>query len=118
MAFQPPPTDASPHLKPDVQAKLDRLAEARGSNPDSLASEAIEHFLDYDEWFVREVEKGVAQIDEGKVLSHAEVGKRIDWLLSQKSIASAFPDRLRKLTAKATKTARRTGVRFGQFIDG
>jgi predicted transcriptional regulator len=72
------------YLKPDVQAKLIRLAQARGSNPDILASEAIEHFVDYDEWFVREVEKGLAQIDRGEVLSHAEVGERLNRLVNQK----------------------------------
>jgi predicted transcriptional regulator len=31
-----------------------------------LAREAIERFADYDDWFVREVEKGLAQIDRAR----------------------------------------------------
>jgi predicted transcriptional regulator len=44
-------------LNPDVQAKLARLAAERGSDAVALAREALERFVDYDEWFVCEVEK-------------------------------------------------------------
>jgi len=71
-------------LHPDVQAKLSRLADARGSDAEMLAREAIERFVDYDEWFIREVEKGLAQIDRGQVLSHEEVGTRLEKLLTGK----------------------------------
>jgi predicted transcriptional regulator len=52
-------------LNPDVQAKLSQLAAAGGSSAEILAREAIERFVDYDEWFIREVEKGLAQIERG-----------------------------------------------------
>jgi predicted transcriptional regulator len=47
-------------LTPDLQAKLNRLAADRGSDAQSLVQEAVERFVDYDEWFVRKVDKGVA----------------------------------------------------------
>jgi predicted transcriptional regulator len=72
------------HLNPDVQAKLTRLAAMRGGNAEMLAIEAIERFIDYDEWFVSEVEKGLAQIERGEVLTHAEVGTRLEKLLTEK----------------------------------
>ena len=75
---------AEVRLNPDVQAKLSRLADARGSDAEMLAREAIERFVDYDEWFIREVEKGLAQIDWGQLLSHEEVGKRLEKLLAGK----------------------------------
>jgi len=40
------------HLNPDVQDKLSRIAAARGSDAEMLAREAIERFVDYDEWFI------------------------------------------------------------------
>jgi predicted transcriptional regulator len=64
-------------LNPDVQARLARIAAERGSDAELLAREAIERFVDYDEWFIREVEKGLAQIDRGEVLTHDEVGARM-----------------------------------------
>lgn len=66
------------HLNPDVQDKLSRIAAARGSDAEMLAREAIERFVDYDEWFIREVEKGLASADRGELLSHAEVGARLE----------------------------------------
>jgi predicted transcriptional regulator len=67
-----------------VQAKLARLAAERGRDAEGLAREAIERFVDYDEWFINEVEKGLAQIDRGEVLKHEEVGARIEKLLTEK----------------------------------
>jgi len=71
-------------LNPDVQAKLARLAAERGRDAEALAREAIEHFVDYDEWFVKEVEKGLGQIARGEVLTHAEVGARLEKSLAEK----------------------------------
>ncbi len=71
-------------LNPDLQAKLARLAAQRGRDPEMLAQEAIERFVDYDDWFIAEVEKGLAQIERGEVLTHEEVGARLDKLLSDK----------------------------------
>ncbi|MCX6593235.1 MAG: hypothetical protein NTZ56_17100 [Acidobacteria bacterium] len=72
------------HLKPDVAARLTRIAADRGSDAALLASEAIENFVDYDEWFVREVETGIAAADRGDLLSHEEVGTRIQRLMTER----------------------------------
>jgi predicted transcriptional regulator len=72
------------HLDADVQDKLTRIAAARGSDAEMLAREAIERFVDYDEWFIREVEKGLASADGGELLSHAEVGARLEKRLAEK----------------------------------
>lgn len=72
------------HLTPDVEAKLARLAAEQGRNAQALAREAIEHFVDYDEWFLREVEKGLEQIDRGEFLTHEEVGERLEKLIAKK----------------------------------
>jgi predicted transcriptional regulator len=72
------------HLEPDVKAKLTRLAAERGRDAETLAREAIERYVGYDEWFIREVEKGLAQIDQGETLTHEEVGARVERLLTEK----------------------------------
>jgi predicted transcriptional regulator len=71
-------------LSPELQAKLDRLAAEQGRDADSLVSEAVERLVDYDEWFLQEVEKGLAQIDRGEVLENSEVGARMEELLAAK----------------------------------
>jgi len=50
-----------------------------------LAREAIERFVDYDEWFIREVEKGLASAGHGELLSHVEVGARLEKRLAENS---------------------------------
>jgi len=71
-------------LSADMQSKLARLAAERGRDAEALAREAIERFVDYDEWFVKEVEKGLAQIARGEVLTHEEVGARLEKSLTEK----------------------------------
>ncbi len=65
-------------LSPEVADRLARAAERRGISPELLAHEAIERAVDHDEWFVREVEKGLAQVEAGQVLSHEVVGTRLE----------------------------------------
>jgi len=72
------------NLPPELEARLERVAEQRGIALDALALEALQREADYDEWFIREVEKGQASIDEGRVLTHEEVGARLDRLLAEK----------------------------------
>ena len=72
------------HLNPDVQAKLSRIAAARGSNVELLARQAIERFIDYDEWLIGQVEKGIASADRGELLSHEEVGARLEKRITEK----------------------------------
>jgi predicted transcriptional regulator len=71
-------------LSPELQARLSRIAHERGTDAQALAREAIERLVDYDDWFVREVEKGLAQIERGEILSHDEVGARLEKRLTEK----------------------------------
>ena len=65
-------------LKPEVQAKLTRLATQQGRDGESLVVEAVERMIDYDEWFVQEVEKGLAAADRGEFIDHEDVRKLIE----------------------------------------
>ena len=65
-------------LSPETQAKLARIAAERGRDTQALAQEAIERFVEYDEWFVLEVEKGLASAERGELIDHEEVGRRIE----------------------------------------
>ncbi len=71
-------------LPPDLQAKLTRIAHDRGTDAEALAREAIERLVGYDDWFVGEVEKGLAAIDSGQTLSHEAVGARLEQRLTEK----------------------------------
>jgi predicted transcriptional regulator len=72
------------NLNPDLQARLAHLAAQQGRDTEALAREAIERLVDYDEWFIGEVEKGLAAADRGELLTHAEVGQRLEKILNEK----------------------------------
>ena len=57
------------NLPPELQAKLDRIAAQQGRAPESLVNEAVERLVDYDEWFIGQVEKGLAQVEREKCLN-------------------------------------------------
>ena len=66
------------HLNSDLQAKLVQLAADQGRSTEALIGEAVERLLNYDEWFVREVEKGLAAADHGELIGHDEVGRIVE----------------------------------------
>ena len=60
-------------LNADLEARLNHLAAQQGRDTESLAREAIERLVDYDEWFLGEVEKGLAAADRGELIDHREI---------------------------------------------
>ncbi len=52
-------------LSAELQAKLDSMAAEQGRDSASLVHEAVERLIGYDEWFIRQVEEGLAQIAAG-----------------------------------------------------
>jgi len=71
-------------LSPEVQAKLDGIAAQQGRDSASLVKEAVERLIGYDEWFIRQVEEGLVQIERGEVLDHDEVAARMEKRISEK----------------------------------
>jgi len=65
-------------LNPDLQEKLARLAAQQGRATEALVVEAVERLVDYDDWFLREVDKGLAAADRGNFVDHAQVRRTID----------------------------------------
>jgi len=66
------------NIGPDLQAKLARMATERGRDKQALVREAIEKLVEYDEWFLREVENGLAAADRGELIDHEDIGKLIN----------------------------------------
>jgi len=63
-------------FSPDLQAKLTRLAAEQGRDTQALVQEAVERLVNHDEWFIREVEKGLTAADRGEFIEHEEIGRR------------------------------------------
>jgi predicted transcriptional regulator len=71
-------------LYPDLEAKLANLAERQGRDRAGLVIEAIERLVDYDSWFLFEVDKGLAEVESGQTLSHEEAGIRLNKYLAER----------------------------------
>jgi predicted transcriptional regulator len=65
-------------LNPDLQAKLAELASQQGKDTEELVVDAVERLVNYDQWFLREVEKGKSAADRGELVDHDDVQKLID----------------------------------------
>jgi len=46
--------------------------------PETLVREAVERLVDYEDWFSREVDQGLAAADRGECVEHAIVRELID----------------------------------------
>ena len=68
-------------LAPEVEARLARIASEEGKAANQVVQELVASYLDHDEWFRREVQKGLASLDGGKSVSHEEVGRQIERIL-------------------------------------
>jgi len=66
------------HFPEELQEKIDRAAAAQGCDSESIVREAVERSLNYDQWFFREVENGLAAAEIGDFVDHDEVKKLIE----------------------------------------
>ena len=66
------------HFTPDLQTKLSRMAAQRGRAAEALVEEAVERLVDYEGWFLEEVDKGLAAADRGELIEHSDIRKMID----------------------------------------
>ena len=66
------------HLTPEIEEKLRQLASEKGRGPEQFVQEIVQSYLDHDQWFRREVQKGIAQLDVGDFVEHGEVAERLE----------------------------------------
>jgi len=58
------------HFDRQLEEKLARAAAEQGRESESLVIEAVERMLSYEDWFLREVEKGISAADRGEFVEH------------------------------------------------
>jgi len=68
-------------LAPELEARLARIASEAGKAANQVVQELVADYIEHDEWFRQEVQKGLASLDSGGSLSHEEVGKKIERIL-------------------------------------
>jgi predicted transcriptional regulator len=85
------------HVPAELEAKLNRLAEATGRTTEQLALDLLATSVEHDEWFRREVEKGRASARAGRLLDRdelvARIEKRYRTLVRSVDALETFPNR-------------------------
>jgi len=56
--------------------RLDGFARAKSRSREWVVKQAVEHFIDYERWFAREVKAGLRDAERGRLLEHDAVVKR------------------------------------------
>ena len=60
----------------DMLGRIDCLANTLSRSRSWMINQAIERFLDYEEWFVQEVKGGLKEIERGEIATDDEVTAR------------------------------------------
>ena len=66
-------TTVSVRIELAAKKRLEKLAKSTGRSRSFLAAEAINGYLDLNEWQVSGVQKAVASLDRGEGISHERV---------------------------------------------
>jgi RHH-type rel operon transcriptional repressor/antitoxin RelB len=71
-------------LDSGLKAKLEMLARSTRRSKSFLAAQAIAAYVDLNEWQIAEIEAGVAELDNGQIVSQREAEERYNRLLKQR----------------------------------
>ena len=66
-------TTVSVRIDPVIKKRLEKLAKSTGRSRSFLAAEAINEYLDLNEWQVAGIQRAVASLDRGEGVSHERV---------------------------------------------
>jgi predicted transcriptional regulator len=72
------------HLSPELQAKVERAAAESKSGAEEYVKQLVEHYVEHDAWFRRQVTRSLEQLDRGEFLTREEVGARIDQMFRKR----------------------------------
>ncbi len=60
----------------DKLGRVDSLANTLSRSRSWVINQAIDRFLDYEEWFVQEVKDGLKEVERGEIATNDEVTAR------------------------------------------
>ena len=65
-------------IDPGVKKRMDKLAKRTGRSRSYLATEALNEYLDVNDWQVDGIKRAVASLDRGVGIQHEDVKEWID----------------------------------------
>lgn len=82
-------TTITVRVTPDLKDKLTRLAESTRRTRSYLAAEAMEAYVNHELAIIEGIERGLADMAAGRVVSHEEAMDRIDAAIAAVSKSAA-----------------------------
>ncbi len=73
-----PSTTFTVRVDPDVKKRLEKLAKSTGRSRSFLAAEALNEYLDVNEWQVAGVKRAITSLDRGEGVSQKQVQGWVD----------------------------------------
>ncbi len=64
-------------LSADQEERVRSLAQQRGTEAEDLVRSMVQQALEHEDWFIREVEKGIEQADRGELVAHEDVVRQM-----------------------------------------
>lgn len=68
-----PTANASFRTEPDTLAALDHIAQTMGRSRNWAVNQALKNFIEYNQWYLEQVEEGVKAADAGDFADPVEV---------------------------------------------
>jgi RHH-type transcriptional regulator, rel operon repressor / antitoxin RelB len=65
-------------VEPNVKKRLEKLAKSTGRSRSFLAAQALNAYLDVNEWQVAGIKRAIASLDHGAGISHKDVQGWVD----------------------------------------
>ena len=61
-----------------LQKRLEKIAAASRRKPEALLKTAIQNQLDYEEWVMREIKAGLAELDHNEIITHEDLKRTLE----------------------------------------
>lgn len=61
-----------------LQKRLEKIAVASRRKPEALLKAAIQNQLDYEEWVMREIKTGLAELGHDEIISHDNLKRALE----------------------------------------
>ena len=71
-------TTVTVRVAPDVKRRLEKLAKSTGRTRSYLTAEALNAYLDVNEWQVARIRRAIESLDRGEGVPHEDVMRWVD----------------------------------------
>ena len=68
--------NASIRMDAEKLARVDSIAKAVNRSRAWVINQAVDRYLEYEEWFVQQIQQGLDEADQGKFATDQQVKKR------------------------------------------